>query len=145
MFENQQEYREQLRNRIANIFHKYSLPRWIVFFIDTSAVFFMFLVAYLLRFNLNPADIEWHLAIIHGLITLFVYTICMLIFRSYAGLIRHTTLTDISLVFVATSASATLLMLFSVVVRSFKINPEFNIPISVISIHYVLLTSCEYW
>ncbi len=111
-----------------------------VFFHDTSAVFFMFLFAYLLRYNLISNDISKHFAVIHGLITSFVYAICMLIFRSYAGLIRHTTLTDISLVFTSTTMSGALLLLFSLISRYLAISPEYVIPISVISIHYVLIT-----
>lgn len=111
-----------------------------VFFHDTSAVFFMFLIAYLLRYNLISTDISWHIAFIHGLITLFVYTICMLFFRSYAGLIRHTTLTDISLVFTSTTASAALMLLISIIARSLQLSTNYIIPISVIFIHYVLIT-----
>jgi FlaA1/EpsC-like NDP-sugar epimerase len=140
MLNHQTNLREQLRLKFSSIFHNYSLPRWIVFFFDTSATFFMFLAAYLLRFNFNPADISWNLAIIHGLITLFVYTVCMLLFKSYAGLIRHTTLTDISLVFAATTSSLATMLLISIFARSIKVNSEFIIPISVISIHYVLIS-----
>lgn len=125
---------------MSNVFHKYSVPRWMLFLHDTSAVFLTFLFAYLLRYNLVYNDISWRLGIIHGLITLSVYTIFMLIFRSYAGLIRHTTLTDVSLVFVSTSSSAALLLLSSFFARAVTINPVYIIPISIIFIHYVLVT-----
>jgi len=134
------EIREHLRSEASKVFKKYSLPRWMLFIHDTLAVFLTFLFAYLLRFNLTPGDFPMNQAIIHGLVALFVYTVFMLIFRSYAGLIRHTTLTDVSLVFVSTSASALLLILLSVGERHININQNLVIPVSVILIHYVVIT-----
>jgi FlaA1/EpsC-like NDP-sugar epimerase len=140
MFEKHPELREHLRLKVSKIFHIYSIPRWMIFLHDTSAVFITFIFAYLLRYNLVINDLSWHLLIIHGLIALFVYAIFILIFRSYAGLIRHTTLTDISLVFVSTSSSAVLLFSFSLIARFLKLDPNYIIPISIILIHYVLIT-----
>jgi FlaA1/EpsC-like NDP-sugar epimerase len=134
------EIREHLRSEASKVFKKYSLPRWMLFIHDTLAVFLTFLFAYLLRFNLTPGDFPMNQAIIHGLVALFVYTVFMLIFRSYAGLIRHTTLTDVSLVFVSTSASALFLILLSVGERHININQDLVIPVSVILIHYVVIT-----
>jgi FlaA1/EpsC-like NDP-sugar epimerase len=140
MFEKHPELRERLRLKVSKIFHTYSIPRWMLFIHDTSAVFLTFLVAYFLRYNLIASDIPWHLAIIHGLIALFVYTVFIIIFRSYAGLIRHTTLTDISLVFVSTSSAAVILLSFSLIMRLLKFDQNYIIPISIILIHYVLIT-----
>jgi FlaA1/EpsC-like NDP-sugar epimerase len=134
------EIREHLRSEASKVFKKYSLPRWMLFIHDTLAVFLTFLFAYLLRFNLTPGDFPMNQAIIHGLVALFVYTVFMLIFRSYAGLIRHTTLTDVSLVFVSTTASALFLILLSVGERHININQNLVIPVSVILIHYVVIT-----
>jgi FlaA1/EpsC-like NDP-sugar epimerase len=140
MFIRYSEIRELLRSKASDFFHKYSVPRWMLFIHDSGAVFVSFLFAYLLRFNLAPGDFPMNQAVIHGLIALFVYTVFMLIFRSYAGLIRHTTLTDVSLVFVSTTASALFLTLLSVGERHININQILIIPVSVILIHYVLIT-----
>ena len=78
--------------------------------------------------------------LLHGLITLLVYTIFMLIFRSYAGLIRHTTLTDITLVFLTTTVSALIMVFFSLLGGKLKIGQNFTVPISILLIHYVLIT-----
>ena len=140
MFIRYSEIRELLRSKASDFFHKYSVPRWMLFIHDCGAVFVSFLFAYLLRFNLAAGDFPMNQAVIHGLIALFVYTVFMLIFRSYAGLIRHTTLTDVSLVFVSTTASALFLTLLSVGERHININQILVIPVSVILIHYVLIT-----
>ncbi len=134
------EIREFLRKIISEIFRKHSMPRWMLFLHDTAAVFLTFLFAYLLRFNLAPGDFEMNQAIIHGLIALFVYTVFMLIFRSYAGLIRHSTLTDVSLVFVSATVSAFVLVLLSLGLRKLNLGTHLVIPVSILLIHYVIIS-----
>ena len=140
MFKNYPEIREILRSGASEFFHKYSVPRWLLFIHDTVAVFIAFLLAYLLRFNFSPDGFEMDQAVIHGLIALFVYTVFMLTFRSYAGLIRHTTLTDVSLVFVSTSASVLVLVLFSLGTRYSGLSNNLVIPLAILLIHYVLIS-----
>jgi FlaA1/EpsC-like NDP-sugar epimerase len=134
------EIRELLRSKASKIFKRYSVPRWMLFIHDTLSVFLTFLLAYFLRYNLITVDFPVDQAIIHGLITLFVYTVFMLVFHSYAGLIRHTTLTDVSLVFVSTTSSAMALVFLSLVVQRVNLSQYIEIPISVLLIHYVLIT-----
>ena len=140
LFNKYQELHEFFRAKASNFFHKYSVPRWMLFIHDITAVFLTFLFAYLLRYNLIPADFPRHLAIIQALITLSVYTIFMIIFRSFAGLIRHTTLTDISLVFVSNTAAVAVLVLFSMIMNLLKLDENLIIPLSVLLIHYVLVS-----
>jgi len=85
-------------------------------------------------------DIPLDKAMLHGLLTLLVYTVFILIFRSYAGLIRHTTLTDITLVFLTTSVSAVFMVIFSLLSGKINLGPNFTVPISILLIHYVLIT-----
>ncbi|HOS71368.1 MAG TPA: nucleoside-diphosphate sugar epimerase/dehydratase [Bacteroidales bacterium] len=130
-----------LRRQVFNIFAKYYLPRWIVFTMDIIAVFLMFLCAYLLRFNLDIDQMPFPLVWEQALLVIFVFGIMSFIFRSYAGLIRHTTLTDISLIFIVTTLSTAVVLLLSYSARLFW--PEFillNIPVSVVIINFVLIT-----
>jgi len=131
---------EWSRLKVSDIFHRYSLPRWMLLFHDTGAVFIAFLFAYLLRFNLISVNFPLDQAIIHGLIALLVYSVFMVIFRSYTGLIRHTTLTDVSLVFVSTSSGTIFLMGLSLFENLLNIDNRLVIPLSVILIHYMLIT-----
>jgi FlaA1/EpsC-like NDP-sugar epimerase len=107
---------------------------------DISAVFLMFLLAYLLRFNLDIHAIPFPLAWYHALLTVFVFGILSFVFRSYSGLIRHTTLTDILLIFVVTTCSYLILLIISYLSRFLNWNRIFIIPVSVIIIHYVSIT-----
>ena len=122
------------------LFRKYSLPRWSVFIFDNLAVFLIFLFAYLLRFNFASAQVNLQTAVIHGLITSGVYMMFSIIFRSYAGILRHTTLTDVTSIFIVTTASMVVLSVFSLTGRSFNWSGILQIPLSVILIHYVTIT-----
>lgn len=130
-----------LRRQVLNIFAKYSLPQWIVFTMDITAVFLMFVFAYLLRFNLDIDQLPFPLVWEQALLGVFVFGIMSRVFRSYAGLIRHTTLTDISLIFIVTTLSTVTLLLLSYIAR--LLLPGFmllNLPLSVIIINFVLIT-----
>jgi FlaA1/EpsC-like NDP-sugar epimerase len=131
---------EYLRTRAVNLFQRYSLPRWMVFVLDNFTVFVVFFIACLLRFNFNLAGINFSVAAYHALIAVCVYSTFSLIFRSYSGLIRHTTLTDISLVFLFTTVSALILLCLSLCSRWLNLGEKMTIPISIILIHYVSIT-----
>ena len=103
----------KLRRRALDLFNRYSAPRWLVLTTDLTIVFLAFIAAYLLRFNFSIPG-EWlDVFIWQGLIATAVYALFCLIFRSFTGLLRHTTLTDITLVFIVTSCSTLVLILFS--------------------------------
>jgi len=119
---------------------RYSLPRWLVFIFDNTAVFLMFVFAYFVRFNFASADIHLSGVIVHGAIASFVYLIFSILFRSYAGILRHTTLTDITLLFAVTTSSLTILIGISMVSRLLAWGYYLTVPISIILIHYVSIT-----
>ena len=140
MTEGYPDIRERVREKASDIFRRYSVPRWMLFMHDTTVVFITFLAAYILRFNMVLGDLEWAEVLSHSVLTALIYVLIILITKSYAGLIRHTTLTDISLVFVSTTSSAFILIILSLILRSFNVTQLLVIPISVILIHYVLIT-----
>lgn len=129
-----------VRKLLLDIFNRYSVPRWMVFVNDNLIVFIAFILAYLLRFNMVFAAINFHLALEHGLFVLAIYGVFSLVFHSYSGLLRHTTLTDISLVFIVTTVSLFVLFIFQFAGRALKWEGIFNIPMSILLIHYVLVT-----
>jgi len=128
------------REKALYLFSKYSLPRWMLFIIDNFAVFLVFVCAYLLRFNFDLEVIRAVIDVNHIILAVSVYAVFSLIFRSYSGLLRHTTLTDISLVFIVTTGSAMSLMAISLLSRLFEWNINLIIPLSIILIHYVSIT-----
>ncbi|MGB8490915.1 MAG: nucleoside-diphosphate sugar epimerase/dehydratase [Bacteroidales bacterium] len=134
------EWKELLRRKASEIFRIYSVPRWLLFIHDNLVVFVSFLLAYLLRYNFVLHDVLLSQAVIHGIIASVVYASFMILFRSYAGLIRHTTLTDVSLVIVSNTSAAIALIIISMTGRQLSIEHYIAIPYSIILIHYVLVS-----
>jgi FlaA1/EpsC-like NDP-sugar epimerase len=140
MFERYPKWLELSRNKAIVLFQKYSLPRWMVFGMDNSIVFLTFLLAYLLRFNFMVEDFSHNMAINQALIALCVYTAFSLLFRSYSGLLRHTTIIDIFYVLISTSFSVIASLSITFLSRKIGWYDYLNIPISIILIHYVTIT-----
>ena len=73
----------RFKSQVIQIFRTHSLPRWLVFLIDTSTVLITFLFAYLLRFNLVVKAFSFAQAFHQALFVLLVYAIIMIILKSY--------------------------------------------------------------
>jgi FlaA1/EpsC-like NDP-sugar epimerase len=131
---------ESLQDKIRKLLDKYSFPRWIVFALDNIAVFLAFIGAYLLRYNFVMEDFSLPVALHHALITVGTYAVFSLIFHSYSGLLRHTTVIDLFNVLFATSFSFITLICLSLLTRWLGRNEYIIVPLSIIMIHYVLIT-----
>lgn len=107
---------------------------------DITAVFLVFLFAYLLRFNLEIHSVPFPVVWYQSFLVIVVFGIMSVVFRSYSGLIRHTTLTDISIIFIVTTVSSVILFIITFINRALHLSQVFSIPISVIMIHYVAIT-----
>lgn len=132
--------RDSLRDKALRIFLRYNIPRWMVFTVDNMMVFLIYLFAYIVRFNFASAQINIGVAITQGLFVTFVYSLSSLVFRSYAGVLRHTTLTDITLLFINTTSSLIVLIALSIISRLAQWGEYLAFPISIILIHYVSIT-----
>jgi FlaA1/EpsC-like NDP-sugar epimerase len=140
MIKNLSNLKEFLRQNVLRIFLRHNLPRWTVFTVDNTLVFLLFLFSYLVRLNFAAAEVDIVIAVQQGLIVTGIYIIFSLILKSYAGILRHTTLTDITLLFVVTTSSLIIAAGLSIVSRSFQWNEILVVPISVLLIHYVSIT-----
>jgi FlaA1/EpsC-like NDP-sugar epimerase len=125
---------QTIRGRIFEVFRKYSLPRWLVLLIDISAVYFSFLIAYLLRYNFEFYSFEIPLAFQQDYIVLVVYASFMLLFKSYSGMIRHSTIKDIYKIVVTNFTALVCLIFITLLSRKYGLNDLFNIPISILVI-----------
>lgn len=129
-----------LRRKALDFFNHHSVPRWMIFTIDSATVFGSFIIAYLLRFNFDIPEDREGIFLYQGLIATSVYAFFSLIFKSYSGLIRHATLTDVTLVFVVTTCSGVLLLTISELSGYFNGGLILTIPQSIVLIHYVAAT-----
>lgn len=129
-----------LRRKALEFFNHHSVPRWMIFTIDAATVFGAFIIAYLLRFNFDIPEDREGIFLYQALIATSVYAAFSLVFKSYSGLIRHTTLTDVTLVFVVSTCSAALLILTSSLSQKLNAGIVITIPNSILLIHYVVVT-----
>ncbi len=132
--------KDLLRRKVLRVFLKYNLPRWVVFIVDNTLVFLLFLFSYLVRLNFASEEINVVFSVVQGLIVFGVYVIFSLVFRSYAAILRHTTLTDVALLFIVTTTSLAVTIVISFISRYFDWSGYLMIPLSVILIHYVFVT-----
>ena len=130
----------KLKYWVIEYFRNHSLPRWSVLAIDLTAVYFTFIFAYLLRYNLVPFAFSTGVALKQGLFVCVVYLGFMLLYKSYSGLIRQTTVKDTFVLGVTTISALFILYIITYLSRSISIESFFNISFAVLTIHYVTVT-----
>ena len=111
------------------------IPRWVVLFIDTFICSFSFIFAIFLRYNFHVYE-QVYLHILSFLpLILGLRILSMLYFRSYAGIIRYTSLQDAIRVLYTLTASSFLIGVIAVYPR-FQVDGQTLIPISIVIIDY---------
>jgi FlaA1/EpsC-like NDP-sugar epimerase len=124
-----------LKGKIVEIFRNHSLPRWLVFLIDSGTVYFSFIIAYILRYNFDVYSFDTSLALKQALIVLIVYAMFILLFKSYTGMIRHTTIRDTYKIVIANSCALAILVFVTIMSRNNEWSQVLNIPLSILLIH----------
>ena len=87
-------------NRFSNLAY---LPRWVIFCIDIIIVLFASLVTYFIVINLTFKYFDTYSVSIRYVITIFTYAFFFFAFRTYAGIIRHSSFIDGMRLLLATS------------------------------------------
>lgn len=111
--------------------------RWIVLVIDIISVSLSFIFAYFVRFNAS-FNFEAQYLIIQLPLIIVLSFISFLIVGSYKGVIRHTGTRDVFNVFIAVTLLTSLIFFVVLLNRVIGFYPKFTIPISIISIHYLV-------
>lgn len=130
----------RLKSRMTLMFRNYSLPRWMVLLIDILVVYFSFLIAYILRYNFETYSFDISRALKQAWIVLFVYTFFMMLFKSYSGMIRHTTIKDTYRIIFTSICSLLGLIAITLISRSNDVESLFNISISILLINFGAVT-----
>src|SRR5450759_2204338 len=130
----------KLKHITIQLFKKHSLPRWLVLLIDISAVFITFIVAYLLRYNFESYTFSLLFSMAQGLIVCIAYLGFMFLFKSYSGLLRQTTIRDTFVIGITNAAAFSVLFLMTLNTRYLELNRLFDIPLSILIIHYGMVS-----
>lgn len=110
-------------------------PRWIIFAIDLIICAASVLVSFLLRFNFVLPDWEQGMLPVLVLYVLIVRGLMFIIFRTYLGLIRYTSIYDAWRIFMVVSGGTALLLVLNLL--WFFFNHRYAIPNSVLFIDYM--------
>jgi FlaA1/EpsC-like NDP-sugar epimerase len=96
---------------IGKRFHNLGyLPRWIIFAIDVFIVCTACLVTYIIVTNINEKSYELLSIPTQNILIIAVNALSFIFFRTYAGIIRHSTFIDGVKLLIATSVSYVTLM-----------------------------------
>src|SRR5210317_136300 len=114
------------------------LSKWIVLIFDVCSTVLMFLLAVFLRFNfdysqLNPRTLEKEAFFIGG-----IYTIGFLLTQSFAGIIRHTSVSDAARIIKGSFFAFFGLMILSTLYATLGYSSDFGISRSILIIHFLL-------
>jgi FlaA1/EpsC-like NDP-sugar epimerase len=131
---------DRLKHQTIEIFRKHSLPRWFVLLTDISAVFLTFLLAYILRYNFEVNKFSLAFAVKQGVLVSLSYLGFMLLFKSYSGLLRQTTIKDTFIIAVTNTVALAILIILTLISRKLQMSPLYNVPLSILMIHYGTVT-----
>lgn len=126
---------------IFNYFTKKFLPRWLVLALDLFLVSLSWFLAYLLRFNFNLTDVVTFISVWHLFIVIPVYGFYFLKTKSYAGVLRHSTIEDATRIFSASVLSGITIALVTFAGRTINLPDWIMIPYSVIIINSLLIAT----
>ncbi|MGB0391531.1 MAG: polysaccharide biosynthesis protein [Salibacteraceae bacterium] len=111
-------------------------PKWIIFTIDLSIIAFSIILAFFLRFNFEIPNGEIS-SLFNGFISIVLVRILIaFLFKTYSGVIRHTSIQDLQRLYLATSAGTAIVLSLNLI--SFFVIGKNILPFSVIIIEYVL-------
>jgi FlaA1/EpsC-like NDP-sugar epimerase len=131
---------ELIKLKLIKVFRNHSLPRWFVLLIDLSVVFLAFLFAYMLRYNMELYLFSMVFALKQSAVVCIVYLVSMVLFKSYSGLIRQTTIKDTFILALTNTSAFIVLFLMTIFRRNFGWDKLFDIPLSILVIHYGAVT-----
>ncbi len=126
---------ETIKGRVIRVFKNHSLPRWLVLLLDLSTVFFSFLIAYMLRYNFEVETFQISMVSKQSFFVVIIYALFILIFKSYVGMIRHTTIRDAYKIILTNIIALIVLFIITLLSRKNGWNPILDIPLSILLIH----------
>lgn len=125
---------------MSKFLYRYSekfVSKWMIFAVDMIICSIAFAVASMLRFNFDFRYMEPYLFKYHLLIVLFIQSSAFYYFKTYSGIIRHTSLEDAKLLFKAAFVTLVVLNLLSIVDLG-KWDKIVSIPHSILFIEFFI-------
>ncbi len=129
---------ESIFRSVIDSYHHRFVSRRLILSIDLAIVVFSFVAAATLRFNFDYTEINWSVYRYYLLFLLLVRWGSFAVFRSYHGIVRHTSLEDAGLIFQTVTASTLVVVILSNLAAYTSGIALLHIPISVLLIEYLI-------
>ncbi len=113
------------------------VSRWLILAIDVFIVSCTYFLTYFILSNFEFDSVDWVRVIKNQPISILTYLVSFLMFKSYSGIIRHTSLADAVKIFKASTFGAIILFVISFITRSTNLLEFTYASYSVIIIHYL--------
>lgn len=122
--------------RLKLLILKNHSPRWMIFIFDLGIVAISIVLAYLLRFNFNipPSYLETLKITIPAIVT--IRAISFIIFKTYSGIIRHTSIKDIEKILIVISIGSLAIIGANLILDKFANIPQL-VPYSIVLIDFI--------
>ena len=117
-----------------------NFPRWLIFLFDLGICAVSFVLAVVLRFSFIVDEHTLNNIVTVLPLVIVVKSLFMMYFRSYAGIIRHTSVQDGTKILNTTFFSGIGLFLITLFYKSFFTESYFIIPISIIILDFIIAT-----
>jgi len=115
------------------------LSRWLVLAIDVIIAIFSFLVATALRLNFRYEELHLDVFIYHFVFLLSIRFITFLYFKTYSGIIRHTSIEDAVLILKTIFTGTMVAAVISLAIRYFlQVETLIYVPISILVIDFFI-------
>ena len=114
------------------------VSRWLILLVDLLLTASAFALAYLLRFHVNLEGGDVIEIAQNYLLVLPVYLICYLVFGTYIGIVRHTTITDAAKVLYASASASWAVIVVTLALRNVPSFSYTGVPHSITIIHFLL-------
>jgi len=115
------------------------LSRWLVLAIDVIIAIFSFLVATALRLNFKYEELHLEVFIYHFVFLLSIRFITFLYFKTYSGIIRHTSIEDAVLILKTIFTGTMVAAIISLAIRYFlHVETLIYVPISILVIDFFI-------
>ncbi len=115
------------------------LSRWLVLAIDVVITIFSFLVATALRLNFRYEELHLDVFIYHFVFLLSIRVITFLYFKTYSGIIRHTSIEDAVLILKTIFTGTMVAAVISLGIRYFlQVETLIYVPISILVIDFFI-------
>ncbi len=127
---------------VKRVISKYAdrfVSKWVILHYDIAVVYLTYVLANFVRHDFEYLSINPHVLDIQAIPVLLVYLFFFVVFRTYTGIIRHTSLMDTLLLFKASTASVFVLGLTSLFFRFSDYKVIFVPALSVVIIHFFMV------